>query len=415
MRVLWVSGRLIGPAATIINSDYKGTSGGWIQTEYEELNKTDIEMFYLAGVKSSSVVNKTGNVYCVKLPDISNGIKAPKRLVAEVEHVISEISPDVIQLWGTETCLHEAVSRIMPHIPKVIYIQGIIGVHERYRGGYMDRADKSYGRSIPFVKRAEQKIRKIAFKRQADIERIILERCKNVILDNDFSRAYCFSVDENIRSFNRQLNANKCFRNETWDIRSISRNTLFTVFGGSPDKGLHQLLKALILVKREIPDVKLRVPGSFALDENGKVARRKASSYEKWISKFIYNNNLAENVVFIGAKTQEVMAKEAKNAHIFVNPSCMEVHALSLREAMTVGVPCISSLCGSVSEYLHSGDNGILYRYEDYEVLAYNIVKLLKNDDLACRLGKNARIDMLEAYSNTKSIPLKEIYIEIVK
>lgn len=38
MRVLWVSGRLIGPAATIINSDYKGTSGGWIQTEYEELN-----------------------------------------------------------------------------------------------------------------------------------------------------------------------------------------------------------------------------------------------------------------------------------------------------------------------------------------------------------------------------------------
>ena len=75
MRVLWVSGRLIGPAATIINSDYKGTSGGWIQTEYEELNKTDIEMFYLAGVKSSSAVNKTGNVYCVKLPDISNGIK----------------------------------------------------------------------------------------------------------------------------------------------------------------------------------------------------------------------------------------------------------------------------------------------------------------------------------------------------
>ena len=169
------------------------------------------------------------------------------------------------------------------------------------------------------------------------------------------------------------------------------------------------------MVKREIPDVKLRVPGSFALDENGKVARKKASSYEKWISEFIYNNNLVGNVVFVWAKTQAEMAKEAKNAHIFVNPSCMEVHALSLREAMTVGAPCISSLCGSVSEYLHSGDNGILYRYEDYEVLAYNIVRLLKNDNLACRLGKNAKIDMLEAYSNTKSIPLNEIYMEIVK
>lgn len=415
MRVLWVSGRLIGPAATIINSDYKGTSGGWIQTEYEELNKSDIELFFLAGVKKSNAEKKLGNVYCVNLPSVSNGIKAPQRLVSDVERIVDEIEPDVIHIWGTETCLQEAVSRVAPQIPKVVFIQGLIGMHQRYRGGYIEKMHKSYTRSIPNIKRAEQLIRRLAFKRQVDIEQAILKRCKNVILDNDFSRAYCFAVDGGIRSFNRQLNANGCFRTEAWDIHSASRNTLFTVFGGSPDKGLHQLLKALVLVKREIIDVKLRIPGPFNLDLNGKVINKRASSYEKWISEYILDNDLSKNVEFIGLKTQIEMAEEAKNAHLFVNPSCMEVHALSLREAMTVGVPCISSLCGSVLEYLHSGENGLLYRYEEHEVLAYNILKILKDDGLATKLGNNARIDMLEAYDSKESIPLDQIYKEIAK
>ncbi|MDO5547853.1 MAG: glycosyltransferase family 4 protein [Eubacteriales bacterium] len=415
MRVLWVSGRLIGPAASIINSDYQGTSGGWIQTEYDDLNKTDIEMFYLAGVKSAHSVKKKDNVYCVQLPKVSNGINAPRSLVSEIDRIVNEIAPDVIQLWGTETCLQEAVSKVAPTIPKVVFIQGLIGMHDRYRGGYMDRTDKSYGRSISIPKKIEIEIRRIAFKRQIVIEQSILKRCKNVIVDNDYSRAYCYSVSKNIRFFNRQLNANGCFKSKSWDITSAVKYSLFTVYGGSPDKGLHQLLKALVLVKREIHDIKLRVPGPFKLDKNGVMIRENASSYEKWISSFIQKNDLVGNVEFIGSKTQSEMAEEAMKANVFVNPSCMEVHALSLREAMTVGVPCISSLCGSVSEYLHSGENGILYRYEEHEVLAYNIIKLFKDDNLAIRLGRNARNDMLSATESNVSIPLEEIYKEIVK
>ena len=64
------------------------------------------------------------------------------------------------------------------------------------------------------------------------------------------------------------------------------------------------------------------------------------------------------------------MALRLEKANCFVNPSVMENHALSLREALIVGVPSISTVCGSVSDYVVNGKNGFLYRYEEYEVLA---------------------------------------------
>lgn len=415
MKVLWVSGRLIGPAASIINSDYKGTSGGWIQTEFEDLDKSGIDMYYLAGVKSLHSVEKKENVYCVQLPRISSGIKAPSKLIKDVERVIAEISPDIIHIWGTETCLQDAVSQVTRGIPKVVFIQGLIGMHDRYRGGYIDRTDKSYIRSISLRKRMEQMIRKVTFKRQIEIEQNILKTCKNVILDNDFSRAYCYSISDDIRFFGRRLNANDCFYKKTWNLKNVTKHTIFTVYAGTPDKGLHQLLKALKLVKKSYPDVVLKIPGPFKLGTKGEIICKNTSSYEKWVSKFIADNALSPNVEFIGSKSQQEMAEEISRSHLFVNPSCMEVHALSLREAMTVGAPCISSLCGSVSEYLQSGVNGILYRYEEYEVLAYNILKLFNNDCVAIKMGESAKTSMTSSTEDSKSIPLNRIYKNIVE
>ena len=39
MKVLWVSNSPIGPSAEILGKEYQGSSGGWIQSEYEALDK----------------------------------------------------------------------------------------------------------------------------------------------------------------------------------------------------------------------------------------------------------------------------------------------------------------------------------------------------------------------------------------
>ena len=44
MRVLWVTASPLGPAARILNMQNAGTSGGWIQTIYEEISRDEIEL-----------------------------------------------------------------------------------------------------------------------------------------------------------------------------------------------------------------------------------------------------------------------------------------------------------------------------------------------------------------------------------
>lgn len=417
MKVLWVLGRLIGPAASIVSSDYTGTSGSWIQTEYDGLDKTNIEMFYLAGVKGSVnhiTAAPEGTVYCIQLPQISSGFPAPEKMVVDVKRILDMVNPDIIHIWGTETCLQDAVVRASDGIPKVVFIQGLIGMHDRYRGGYMNISDKDYVGSIHLAKRVEQYVRRIAFRKQIKIEKNILRTSENVILDNDYSRAYCFFVCQDINFYYRHLNANACFGNVEWKYEDVKKHSVFTVYGGSPDKGLHQLLKAIQLVKSIYPDILLRVPGQFSLGQHGECINRESSSYEKWIGRYIQKNGLMNNVDFVGPKSQEEMAELLAGVHIFVNPSCMEVHALSLREAMTVGVPSISSLCGSVIEYIKPGENGIIYRYEEYEVLAYKIISLFENDRLACKMGKCARNEMMKALEHQNSLSLNEIYKDII-
>ena len=106
---------------------------------------------------------------------------------------------------------------------------------------------------------------------------------------------------------------------------------------------------------------------------------------------------MEDNIVFLGKLNPKQMAERLSKTHIFVNPSCMEVHSMGLREALTVGVPSISSCCGSIPEYIQHQKNGYMYRYEEHEQLAYYIQLLLKDEKHCLEFsifGKNALDDM---------------------
>ena len=81
---------------------------------------------------------------------------------------------------------------------------------------------------------------------------------------------------------------------------------------------------------------------------------------------------------------------------------------------MTAGAPVISSLCGSVAEFIHYGVDGFIYRYEEFEMLALLIEKVFSNKDLAITLGKNARVNMEQLYLESQKNTLEDIYRQIV-
>ena len=422
MKVLWVSTAIIGPPAKILNSDYKHSSGTWITNEYEEYpDKADI--VFLCGTRKKInglyeyAKNEHGEAYCVELPTPATGVLPGKNFLNAIKAIIDRVKPDIIHIWGTETCLQTAVAIATPNIKKVVYIQGILGIHSRYKGGYLKLPIK-YFASISGVKQGFiQKIQNRLFAKQGDIEKRIIGESENVIIDNMFSQAYCESFNNSIKCYYKKLEANNVFKNTLWKYDECEKETLFTVYGQSPDKGLHQLLKALTIVKRKHPSVVLKIPGYFAFntDNNGKLVNKnkQCTPFENWLFNYIINNNIKDNTVFLGNLSQEEMANNIKKCNLFVNPSIMEVHCLSLREAMTVGTPCISSVCGTITEYLTNKKNGFLYRYEEPEILAFLISMLLENPEAAINIGNKARESMLN--SNDTEISLSYIYNDILK
>ena len=75
--------------------------------------------------------------------------------------------------------------------------------------------------------------------------------------------------------------------------------------------------------------------------------------------------------------------------------SAIENHSSSLKEGMMVGVPCVSTAVGGIPEYVKHGENGFLYRFEEYPLAAEHIEEIFENDELARKLSLNARASAL--------------------
>ncbi len=73
-----------------------------------------------------------------------------------------------------------------------------------------------------------------------------------------------------------------------------------------------------------------------------------------------------------------------------------------LLEAMAAGCPVIASAVGGMREIIRHEENGLVCRAEDPHDLADQMVRLMKEPDLAARLGRQAAIDAEERYHPRK-------------
>lgn len=78
-------------------------------------------------------------------------------------------------------------------------------------------------------------------------------------------------------------------------------------------------------------------------------------------------------------------------ATLFTLPSVFNPFPHVLREAMAVGLPCVSTAHGAIPEIVTDGVTGTLVPVGDVEALAEALTELLANPDLARRLGTAGR------------------------
>jgi len=88
---------------------------------------------------------------------------------------------------------------------------------------------------------------------------------------------------------------------------------------------------------------------------------------------------------------------------LFVLPSLFEGHPKALLEAMSCGLPVIGADSPGIREVLRDGETGVLTK-PDAPSIRVAIDRVFADDDLAGRLGRNARDEILRTVSLERTI-----------
>jgi glycosyltransferase involved in cell wall biosynthesis len=150
-----------------------------------------------------------------------------------------------------------------------------------------------------------------------------------------------------------------------------------------PIKGHTYLLKAAVKVVSVFPDATFLIAGRGEL--LGKL-QEEANQL-----------NIKKNVRFLGFR--EDISRILPLMDLFVLPSLSEGLSVALLEAMRAGKPTIATKVGGNAEVIIEGETGLLVPAEDHLSLAGSIIYLLKDKELAQRMGKAGRTRVEREFS----------------
>jgi glycosyltransferase involved in cell wall biosynthesis len=160
-----------------------------------------------------------------------------------------------------------------------------------------------------------------------------------------------------------------------------------------PLKDLHTLIRAFALVRREIPEARLRIFG-------GTPAVNRI--YHESCQHLIDELGLTDAAVLEGRIANAVDAYHAGS--IVALTSISEGFPYTVVEAMACGRPTVCTNVGGVAEAV--GDTGIVVPPRDVPAVAEACVRLLRDHELRTRLGVAARARVLEHFTLRRSLEM---------
>lgn len=79
-------------------------------------------------------------------------------------------------------------------------------------------------------------------------------------------------------------------------------------------------------------------------------------------------------------------------------------------EAMTAGLPIISTKCRGATELVEEGKNGYLVDFDDVEAMANRIIAATNNSNSAMKLSKNSTKKSRKYHIKNIAIEMQKIY-----
>lgn len=317
------------------------------------------------------------------------------------KEVCVEFTPDIVHIHGTEwphglTCMHAC-----PELNYVVSIQGLIGICNRYYFAGINKWEIFKTITLRDILKRDTLFQgQKKFEMRGLLELKILQKAHHIIGRTSWDYIHTKTINPTVNyHFCNEVLRDSFYSATKWKLENKNPNTIFLSQASYPIKGLHQVIKAAALLKKEFPDIKIRVAGQSITGYSNFWEKIKISGYGSYLRSLIKKWDLWEQIQFTGMLKEGEMVMEYQRAHLFICPSSIENSSNSVGEAQLIGVPTIASYVGGLPNMIIHGESGLLYRFEEVEMLAENIRRIFTNNQLAVHLSQNG-IDVAEKRHN---------------
>lgn len=155
-------------------------------------------------------------------------------------------------------------------------------------------------------------------------------------------------------------------------------------------KGIEYCLQAIAEVVKTFPDLEYTIIGDGPLRTS--------------LEQLVHDYQLEKVVKFLGWKRQDEIADILSRSHIFMAPSItasdgnQDAPVNTLKEAMAVGLPVISTFHGGIPELVEDRVSGFLVPERDAGAIAEKLQYLLQNSHLWPAIGLAGRKSVEEKF-----------------
>ena len=392
MKVLWVVNTIFPDAAKQMGLA-PPVFGGWMYGLAADLAASDNITLAVATVYSGSDFKSftVNGIQYYLLPHNAKGIRRNNQKVSDWQKIIAEFAPDIAHIHGTEYGHGMALMNACPSLKYVVSIQGLVSVYHRYFLAGMSTWDVLRNISFRDIVRWDTLFHaKHDFYKRGLVEKEYIRRATAVLGRTDWDHAHALAINPNVNyQFCNESLRDEFYNGDKWLLENCRRHSIFLSQAGYPIKGLHQVLKAVALLKNDFPDILVEVAGHDITQSTTLKDRLKRNGYGRYIDRMIKQYWLLKHIKFLGPLSAEEMKKAYLRAHVFICPSSIENSPNSLGEAQLLGVPCIATYAGGIPSMVKDGVSATLYRFDEHEILASNVSQLFNSRDSVIALSIN--------------------------
>ncbi len=419
MKVLWVSNFILPSIARQRQLGAVYSVGGWMVGMWESMqHRPDLDLaicFPLYDVQDMVKGEIDGATYYGFAQTRPVYLTYDETVEKQLRKIMDDYQPDIVHIFGTEYmhCL-AAVRAFNRPERTLIGIQGMVSVYAKH---FMAGVPQWVQRGVTFrdiVKRDSLKRQRANFEKRAEFETEAIRSVCHVTGRTDWDRACTQQLNPQAAYHPCNEILRDSFYARHWRLDDCEKHSIFVSQGSYPIKGLHYVLEAMPAILARYPDARLYVAGGDITKNDTFSDRLRQSSYGRYISQLIRENNLEDHVIFTGFLDEEAMCDRYCRSHVFVSASSIENSPNSVGEAMLLGMPVVSSDVGGVKDLMIHAEEGFIYQADAPYMLAYYVNRIFDNDELAVQLGGHAAGHAAVTHSrDINSRRLMEIYQEI--